>query len=123
MNRRGFLQGVFGGVTAGGLIVAASPADIAAFSSPLVKDAPLLLDVPAEASTHIGGHLYNERGQCVAIIRRIDRFSNPVDVTTAFDGHTIYLPGVPRFDIYAQGIGELRWDGSQRMPELVGVQR
>jgi len=42
MNRRNFLSGVFGGVTAAGLIVAAKPAEIERYAAELVPETPLL---------------------------------------------------------------------------------
>lgn len=123
MNRRGFLQGVFGGVTAAGVIVAASPADIAAFASPMVKDSPVLLDVPSVEPTSIGEHLYNDRGELVAVVRKIELRHRPIDVTTAFDSQRIYVPGPRTFEIYAAGIGELAWDIEKKRPRLVGVPR
>jgi len=124
MNRRGFLQGVFGGVTAAGVIVAASPAEIAAFTAPMAKDAPVLLDVPAAVPTSIGEHLYNESGQLVAVVRSIDFHRPMIEATSVFDDHDVFVPGLPRsIEIHALGIGELRWDDKRKHPRLMGVPR
>ena len=123
MNRRGFLQGVFGGVTAAGVIVSASPADIAAFASPMVKDAPVLLDVPAPIPTSIGEHLYNEQGQCVAVIRSIDIHQDAIDVSMWGDSQMRYVPGLRRIDIHAHGIGDIVWDVEKKHPRLIGKPR
>jgi hypothetical protein len=123
MDRRGFLQGVFGGVTATGLIVAASPGDVEAFAAMLAADAPVILDVPPLPASHVGEHLYNARGECVAVITSVDMIRDRVEVTSAFDGHRIYVPGLERFKIHADGIGHLLWDVEHRGPRTVGVPR
>jgi hypothetical protein len=75
MDRRGFLQGVFGGVAAAGtgLIVSATTQEIEAFESPLAKGDPVMLDANT-ATASLGQHLYNERGELVAVVTHIDGF-------------------------------------------------
>ncbi len=68
MERRGFISGLFGGVTAAGLIVKATQADLEAFASPLKANAPIVLDTPRSATTTVGEHLYNSRGELVAVV-------------------------------------------------------
>lgn len=72
MDRRLFLQGVFGGVASAGLIVAANQSEIEAFASPLKVGEPLVLDkpIPAERTETVtaGEHLYNAKGEVVAIV-------------------------------------------------------
>jgi hypothetical protein len=114
---------VFGGVTAAGVIVAASPADIAAFASPMAKDAPLVLDVPPMKASSVGEHLYNDRGEVVAVIRSIDFHRQSIDVTMFRDSHQASMPGPLDFDIYAQGIGHVVWEDGSRFPRLIGVPR
>lgn len=122
MDRRGFLQGVFGGLTAAGVIIAASPAEIEAFTAPLVRDAPVLLDVPPVTDTHVGEHLYNARGECVAIITHVDMYRDRVEVPSAFDNHCVFVPGPWRFDVRAVGVGSLVWDmDAGGLPRTRGV--
>jgi len=107
MDRRGFLKGVFGGVTAAGVIVAASPADIAAFASPLVREAPVVLDVPTKAPAESGEHLYNAAGELVAIIDSFNIRRQTIDVTMAGDLNRVYLPGRLDIDIHARWVGHV----------------
>jgi hypothetical protein len=118
MDRRGFLQGVFGGITAAGVIVSASPSEIEAFAAPLVRDAPVVLDVPPAPDTHVGQHLYNARGQLVAFITSVDVIQDRVEVTSAFGSNRLFVPG-PRFvKIHADAIGQLVWDSYTKFPSL-----
>lgn len=71
MERRGFLRGLFGGIVGGGVIVAASDEEVARFASPLVADDPMVLEAPQIADVSCGDHLYNERGELVAIVTNI----------------------------------------------------
>ena len=105
MDRRGFLHGLFGGVTSAGLIVVASPNQVEAFASGLVKDAPVLLDAPPQKPVVAGEHLYNARGECVAMVTGI-----------RVNGH--YLQG--GVTIQATCSGPLEWDGDVQAPRLRG---
>lgn len=118
MERRGFLKGLFGGVTSAGLVIAASQSDIEAFASPLVRDAPLLLDRPAVAPARCGEHLYNASGELVAIITELTLTRDPIEVTHAWDDKTMYVPGRLEIAIRAVGVGSVEWAG--RTPMLRG---
>jgi len=77
MDRRGFLQGVFGGVAASGLIVSATMQEIKAFAAPLRTGDPVVLDgAVSRAGASAGQHLYNEHGELVAIVTRISNFGD-----------------------------------------------
>lgn len=123
MERRSFLKGVFGGVTAAGVVVAASQAEIAAFASPLVKDAPIVLDVPsANPAIGAGEHLYNASGDLVAVVRSVSFHVDKIDVTSFGDTNSVYVhKGPPRFDIHAEGIGAVEWDVARNAPRFRGV--
>lgn len=109
MNRRTFLEGVFGGVAASGVIIQASRADIEAFASPLANGTPIVVErAPDIPVANVGQHLYNQHGECVAIVTSIDirRTMESYD-----DGmFQTALPGLMRMDIRAEGIGTF-WDG------------
>jgi len=109
MERRGFLKGVFGGITAAGLIVAAKPDEIAAFASPLVKDAPMVLDAAPLPSTmpSAGEHLYNARGELVAMVSAIHYTRDAIETTRASDTYRQYVQGLPQIHIEAIGVGTL----------------
>lgn len=109
MERRGFLKGVFGGITAAGLIVAAKPEEIAAFASPLARDVPILVDVPTvkREGLYSGEHLYNADGECVAVITEIRAHSPAINVTSAFDDIERYMAGLPTVEIRARGVSQV----------------
>src|SRR6187431_1514404 len=93
LDRRGFLKGLIGGVTAAGVVVAASQTEIAAFGSALAKDAPIVLTPsPAEGSL-VGHHLYNKRGEIVAIIT--DVFISGHERAAPEQGHQVVIPDAP----------------------------
>lgn len=108
MDRRGFLKGVFGGVAAGGVIVAASPEQIEAFASPLAKEAPLALSpVVTQRQTSLpssGQHLYNEHGELVAIVTEMT-ITKPVERWDSLDGSSGWMTsGLIHVDIRARGV-------------------
>ena len=80
MERRGFLRGLFGGITSAGLIIAAQPQDVAAFAAPLAENDPVLLDAtPLAPIVACGDHLYNQRGEFVAVVTQFsDVFSGAI---------------------------------------------
>lgn len=125
MERRSFLKGVFGGLTAAGVIVTASPLEIEAFASPLLRDAPVLLEetpsMAAPLGVGVGEHLYNAAGRLVAIVSRLHLITEKVEVTMFGAQNPVYLPGRRHFTIVATGIGEVHWDSARPAPTLVGV--
>jgi hypothetical protein len=123
MERRGFIQGLFGGLTAAGLIVAAKPEEIEAFASPLTHGQPLLLDKPEPKHVGLGQHLYNEHGQLVAIVTEVNLVSQPIEVTS-FDGsYDTYVSGLRDFEIRATGMGSIHWLGQHQGLALEGIPR
>jgi hypothetical protein len=126
MNRRGFLQGIFGGVAATGLIVAAKPSEIEAFTGTLTKGAPLVLDRPVDRGLQVveaGEHLYNARGELVAIITDLNVSREIVDVTSFSDDYQRHWQRPPEIEIRAIGVCSLEAVGGNRMPMLRGVKR
>jgi hypothetical protein len=124
MERRGFLKGMFGGVTAAGLVIAANPAEIEAFASPLVRDAPLVLDAaPVVGVPGVGEHLYNSRGELVAIINEIRVSTDTVDVSSAFGGgNKMFVPGRRHIDIQVECIATgLDYQNRNMFPMLRGT--
>lgn len=105
MDRRNFLQGVLGGVTAGGLVIAASPVDIQAFTSTIAPGSPVALGVGAGLGVRVGDHLYNASGHLVAVVTRAEYQVYPVEVTMAWDNSRVYLPGRRSVSLQAEGIG------------------
>jgi hypothetical protein len=120
MQRRGFLQGLFGGLTATGLIVAATPKEIEAFAAPLVKDEPLVLDAPMRWQPELGQHLYNERGELVAFVRQVIFQSDMVDVTHSGSAERHYIQARPSIEIHAVGVCSYEQRQGDRFPMLVG---
>ncbi len=107
MERRGFLQGLFGGIVGGGIVVAAKPEEVAAFAGPLVKDQPLTLD-PAPKPTVVpaaGEHLYNAKGELVAIVTEVKLHTQRIDVTSAWDTNRTYIQGPQHIELRAECVG------------------
>jgi hypothetical protein len=97
MERRSFLQGLFGGVTAGGLILKASPREIEAFAAPLAPEQPVILDaIPVTPNFDRGIVLYNARGERVLEVQSYE--------------YEIRRDGLTRINVsgFADG-GELDW--------------
>jgi len=114
INRRSFLKGAFGGVVAGGMILRATEADIAAFAMPLKHNEPLLVDIPPTSNKEgfpiVGKHLYNEHGEMVAMVTEVVVSSNHMDITSWNDSYQVFKPQGPmRLDIRAIGINAKYW--------------
>lgn len=132
MDRRNFLQGVFGGVAATGLIIAAKPNDIEAFAGPLRKGAPLLLDKPTVNPKVVtfGEHLYNSRGEVVAYVTDISVIAEKLDVTgfslteRYSDTGKTFVQGLPNVEIRAIAVGRIEIEAIEgsgiSMPRLRG---
>jgi hypothetical protein len=88
MERRGFLRGLFGGLTSAGLLIAAEPQELAAFASPLGVDDPVVLDAaPVAPIVGEGDHLYNARGELVAVVRTLQHvFSGDMKIVADLVG-------------------------------------
>jgi hypothetical protein len=71
MERRGFLAGLFGGIIGGGVIVSATDAEIARFTSPLAVGDPIVSEAPSLMAVWCGHHLYNSAGEVVALVKNI----------------------------------------------------
>lgn len=110
MNRRGFLQGVFGGVTAAGVLVCASPEEIAAYASPMAQNDPVLLGATSKSETSVGEFAYNASGQVIGIIADVRITNHPVDATMHWDSVSHHIPGTVEVDILVKGMGPLSFD-------------
>lgn len=97
MERRTFLKGAFGG-------------EIAAFTSPLARDAPVVLDVPAAPSPVAAGeHLYNAAGALVAIVTDVTVRRDTIEVEVFGGSERVVLPGLTHFVLQAEGIGAIEF--------------
>jgi hypothetical protein len=115
MNRRGFLSGLFGGVTAAGLLVKATPADLDAFVNDLPAKAPInLTPLPYNSdgprTVRPGQHLFDEHGALIAIVTGVRADYERVDVTTVSDLNKIFIPGTLHLRITAEGVAPLTVD-------------
>jgi hypothetical protein len=119
VERRNFLKGVFGGVTAAGLIVTAGPSEIAAFASPLVRDAPIVLDASPVSTVKPYENLYNSRGELVAIVRRVDISREMIDVTQYDMTSQMYIQGQRHITIEAEGVCDFVFK-DKGFPEMRG---
>jgi hypothetical protein len=123
-NRRGFLKGLLSGVTATGLIIAAKPEEIAAFTKPLAKDAEIVIDTPTPRAASIGQHLYNEHGELVAVVTDLSIHTPMVDATSWGDSEQqMMVSGLPEATITARMIGHAVIDDHAYVPRLRGRYR
>lgn len=99
MNRRGFLQGAFGGVTAAGIVICASPDEVAAYTAPMFANEPVIVGTPPQPQTSVGEFVYNERGQVVGVVTEVWGNHYPVNVTRAGDSHNHYIPGTVEINL------------------------
>lgn len=91
IERRGFLNGLFGGIAAGGLLLKASPADVEALA-PVVNQ-PLIIQPQAIVAPAASGELlYNALGEAVCVVRSLSYSVDRVDVTYLGDVNKHYLP-------------------------------
>lgn len=98
MDRRGFLKGAFGGVAAGGIVIAAAGADIEAFVSKVKKgDA-----VGAAATTNSGSctlpsageFVFNHNGLPIGIVEGYTSSSCIIDASSFGDTHSQLISGI-----------------------------
>ena len=109
MERRGFLNGLFGGIAAGGLIVQATPGEVQAFAAPLRHGAPIGLDAIPTAVRPIdtGQELFNSQGELVAYIQSIDARIPRINVTSVGSRYEDFIAGPPEVLITAVGCGRI----------------
>ena len=108
MERRGFLKGMFGGVTAAGVIVAASMEDIAAFANPLTRNEPVFLDAPRSSMVDMGEELYNANGEIVALVKNVH-----IEHIREHSADFTNVAGPLSVRIDVQCVGPIRWKGVQ----------
>jgi hypothetical protein len=107
MERRDFLKGVFGGVTAAGVVIAAEPAVVSAFASAVEAQAPVHIGVPRGpfGLVGVGELLYNGRGEVVAVVKDVRAHRTHVDATVFGGSSVIYVPGPFHVEIVATAQG------------------
>jgi len=108
MDRRNFLKGTFGGVCAAGVIVAASPTEVAAFAPQTAIPISLLSSKPEESQEEIdiGLIVYNHKGQPIGVIERFE-----YNTGFSWDSDFIhYVPGPTRMTIVAQGFANIKFN-------------
>src|SRR4051812_11277787 len=109
MDRRNFIKGTFGGIVAGGVIVAATDADIATFASNNRVDSPVDVNPQPELlqpeGVRYGEVLYNINGQPVGIVRSINFHREHTDISRAGDTYATLAPGLGNltYDVVAIG--------------------
>jgi hypothetical protein len=101
MERRGFLRGLFGGIVGAGVVVTATPKEIATFAAPLAEQTPIVIEAPAIPVVGCGDHLYNDRGELVAIVTNV-HFGNH---------YTIRAEGVGGFEVNKDRVRLRNTDG------------
>lgn len=118
MDRRGFLKGTFGGVAAGGLIIAAAPLDVVEFVEKVKKGDPMGVAIP-HTMPGIGHAVFDSVGHAIGVIEDIDRGISVADVSRAGDPYRTVQPyGHPRviYKVVAYGESEVMINGRQFLP-------
>lgn len=106
MDRRSFLRGTFGGVTASGLVLAGSLNDIELFASDtkpgealVISPVPGVMDPPIPAaigySGDIGMLVFNHKGEPLGVIDRVDVCRSHIETTMAGDMFKSYTNSGP----------------------------
>lgn len=109
MERRGFLKGLFGGVAAGGLIVAAKPEEIAAFAGGVQPGDAVAVQVPSAVDLQAGSPLYNGKGELVAHVRTINVRREMEDVTPRGATNTHFIPGLVSVVLEAECVPTVKY--------------
>lgn len=98
MDRRSFLRGTFGGVAAGGILIAAADTDLAAFAAATRPGTPLEAVGPPEGPVlpQLGHVVFNSDHQPIGVIERMDFDYDKQDVTPSNAPYRLYAPGMLR---------------------------
>lgn len=94
MDRRNFLKGTFGGVTAGGIILAAGIPDTEAFVEQVkigdpIAASPAITNAPWP---NIGEYVFNHQGLIIGVVTGVKANTEIIDVTGR-DSWRSYTPG------------------------------
>lgn len=93
MDRRSFLGGVFGGVTAGGLLIRTDRDTIQAAESGLIIPESPVIVAHQFMGVRPGEILFDFRGHPVCVIENITYSTEMIDVTSAYDSFQHAPPG------------------------------
>lgn len=109
MDRRSFLRGTFGGVAAGGILIAAADTDLAAFAASTQVGTPVEAAGPPEGiqAPLIGHVVFNSDHQPFGVISKVNYHRYPVDATRAGDVFNILLSGTVEFTVVVQGFANV----------------
>lgn len=107
MDRRNFLKGTFGGVAAGGIIIAAGIPDTQAFVEQVKIGDPVAAALAPTDTTWpgIGQMVYNHLGQPVGVVSNFQLNVEPIDVTCSGDEYRSFTAGTRSlvFEVVATG--------------------
>lgn len=97
MDRRSFLKGTFGGIAAGGIIIAATDADIATFASvtPEGKEVDIAPLLQPGAWAQVNDYVYNERGHIIGLVKHVQFDRQMIDVSRWQDSHLNMMAAGP----------------------------
>lgn len=109
MNRRSFLKGTFGGVTAAGLVIAGADTDLSAFASSMKVGEPMVgagevVDSPAP---ELGTILFNSEGQPVCVVESYRYSVNEIDATPMGSSVRVMMPGTREIRLTAVVMGRV----------------
>lgn len=95
MDRRNFLKGTFGGVAAGGIVIAAGLPDTQAFVEQVKIGDPVAAAItPIGAEwPNIGEVVFNHLGQPIGVVSRWESYVEKIDVTSAQDTYHSHIAG------------------------------
>ncbi|MGE0363352.1 MAG: hypothetical protein AB7R67_21750 [Vicinamibacterales bacterium] len=104
LERRSFLQSLVAGVTSAGVLVKATPAEVEAFA--VHRGDAVVLGRPAIPAAQLpnGMVLYDAAGRAVMRVTSFDVKQEPVDLTSHWDDHRVYVPGDRRVELHGIGL-------------------
>lgn len=109
MDRRSFLKGTFGGVSAAGaLILTATPADVAKFATETPLGTPVAsstLQTKEFGLPDYGEFVFNSQGMPIGVVTSINMYQDSVDVTMSHHENRQYMPGLKRIELSVSVIG------------------
>lgn len=112
MDRRNFLRGTFGGVAAGGIIIASGIPDTQAFMESVKIGDPVAAAAPQPGAEwpDMGDLVFNYKGQPIGVVSDYNLRKESIRVTQAGDEYDVYAPGMRTltYTVVATGAAPVR---------------
>jgi len=110
LGRRGFLQGIVSGLAGAGLIVQATPAEVAQFATGQPVQMSETITPMPDASIGVGEFVFDHRGRIIGIIVDAIASREMIDITsmgdTTFKG--LPRPTVIEYRVRTAGVAQVK---------------